>query len=261
LPKDDWTTAVGEVAPGIINVRGYPITELIAKLSFSEAAYLTIRGELPTPPERRLMDAALCSILEHGLYAPTTLAARVVASTVPQTVIPGIAAGILTIGSITVSPQHSAELIQRVSEATGAGASRDEAAEAIAAELINARQRMPGLGHPLHPEGDPRAEVLESVARETGMWREAAQNYLAVRHAYLRRIERELPINIDGMLGCVLSELGFRPIEMPGIAALSFMPGIVAHCVEEATSPPTLRIADARYVGLPARHLDGQRPD
>ena len=70
------------------------------------------------------------------------------------------------------------------------------------------------------------------------------------------RSGRNLPVNIDGMLGCVLTELGFTPVEMPGVAAISFMPGIVAHCVEEVTSPPTLRVADGLYTGEPTRHLN-----
>jgi hypothetical protein len=46
---------------------------------------------------------------------------------------------------------------------------------------------------------------------------------------------------------------------MPGIAAISFLPGVIAHCVEEITSPPTLRIAEGEYVGPPPRHLDRPR--
>jgi citryl-CoA lyase len=257
LPKDDWTTAVGEVAHGVVSVRGYPLSELIANVTFSQAVYLTIRGDLPDASELRLMDAALCSILEHGLYAPTTLAARVVASATPQTIIPGLAAGVLTIGSITVSPQHTAEIIEKVAERMAAGESREEAAQAIVDDYVQRRERMPGLGHPLHPDGDPRAEALCEVAKSTGHWTAIAENYLAVRQAYLTATNRNLPINIDGMLGCVLSELGFRPVEMPGIAAISFMPGIVAHCTEEVVSPPTLRVADAQYTGSVARHVNG----
>lgn len=256
MPTDDWTTDVGEVAHGIVNVRGYPLAEIISKLTFAEATFLTIKGELPSPAQRRLMDAALCSILEHGLYAPTTLAARVVASATPQTVIPGLATGVLTVGSITVSPQHTAELIARMSELIDNGQERRAAAEQIVDELIASGARMPGLGHPLHPEGDPRAAALEAVARANGLWGETSDRYLLMRSVYLKRAGRQLPINIDGMLGCVLSELGFRPVEMPGIAAISFMPGIVAHCVEEILAPPTLRIADANYTGHPVRHLD-----
>lgn len=258
MPKDDWSTAVGEVSHGIVNVRGYPISELITQLTFAEATFLTIRGELPTPSQTRVMDAALCGILEHGLYAPTTLAARVVGSATPQTIIPALAAGVLTIGSITVSPQHTAEVIHRVQEGASAGPDSATAARNVAQDFIDSGERLPGLGHPLHPEGDPRAEALEQVARSEGIWSSLSDGYMAVRDAYLDLTGRSLPVNIDGMLGCVLSELGFRPVEMPGIAAMSFLPGMIAHSVEEVTSPPTLRVADPDYTGPAERHLPSQ---
>jgi citryl-CoA lyase len=259
VPKDDWTTAVGEVAHGVVNVRGYPISEIIAQLTFADVVYLTVRGELPTQSQRRVMDAALCSIVEHGLYAPTTLAARIVASATPQSIIPAVAAGMLTIGSITVSPQHTAEIIDEVQRRIADGQSMDSAAHAVAADYVQRKERMPGLGHPLHPEGDPRAEALGAVAREQGQWSALSESYLAVRAAYLSITNRSLPVNIDGMLGCVLRELGFNPLEMPGIAAISFMPGVVAHSVEEVTAPPTLRVGYPTYTGPNERHVNGRQ--
>jgi citryl-CoA lyase len=256
MPKDEWTTAVGEVAHGTINVRGYPLQDIISTLTFSDAVFLTIRGELPSAAQRRVMDAALCSILEHGFYAPTTLAARMVASASSGSIIPAVAAGVLTIGSITVSPQHTAEIIERVRTSVAGGATPESAVDAIVTEYVESRRRMPGLGHPLHPEGDPRAIALRDVARDNGLWTELSGYYGLVRETYLGRTGRDLPINIDGMLGCVLSELGFTPLEMPGIAAISFMPGIVAHSVEELVAPPTLRVADGAYTGRSLRRLD-----
>jgi citryl-CoA lyase len=257
MPEQTWTTAVGEVAHGTINVRGYPLADIIRGLTFADATFLTIRGELPTPSQGRVMDAALTSILEHGFYAPTTLAARTVASASPESVIPGLAAGILTIGSITVSPQHSAEVILEIEAAVGAGQSVDDAVDAYVTCMQAGRKRMPGIGHPLHPEGDPRAMALQAVAEREQLWGMRAGYYLAAKDEYLRRVGRQFPINIDGMLGCVLSELGFHPLEMPGIAAISFMPGVIAHCVEEMLAPPTLRVADGTYTGPSARPLNG----
>jgi citrate synthase len=180
-----------------------------------------------------------------------------VASASPESIIPGLAAGMLTIGSITVSPQHTAQVIAQIEGAIKAGASRDEAIDQCVSQMQQRRKRMPGLGHPLHPEADPRAVSLQAIAEQEGAWGVRAAYYLSAKNEYMRRIGRDLPVNIDGMLGCVLSELGFHPLEMPGIAALSFMPGIIAHCVEEILAPPTLRVAEGTYVGPPPRPLNG----
>ena len=257
MPEQSWSTAVGEVAHGTINVRGYPLTEIIGGMTFADAAFLTIRGELPSRQQSRVMEAALNGILEHGFYAPTTLAARTVASAVPESIIPGLAAGLLTIGSITVSPQHTAEVIAEVESAVAGGSSVEEAVGAYVDRMQAAKKRMPGIGHPLHPEGDPRAIALQAVAEAEGVWGDRAGYYMAAKDEYMRRIGRDFPVNIDGMLGCVLSELGFLPIEMPGVAAISFMPGMIAHCVEEVLAPPTLRVADGTYTGPSERALNG----
>jgi citryl-CoA lyase len=257
VPEQTWTTAVGEVAHGVVNVRGYPLADIIRKLSFADATFLTIRGELPTRAQSRVMEAALCSILEHGFYAPTTLAARTVASASPESIMPGMASGMLTVGSITVSPQHTAEVIAEIGDAIATGMSLDDSVDRYVSRMQQDRRRMPGIGHPLHPEGDPRAIALREIAEQEGIWGDRASYYLAAKDEYMRRIGRDFPVNIDGMLGCVLTELDFHPLEMPGIAAMSFMPGIIAHCVEELLAPPTLRVADGTYVGPQARALNG----
>lgn len=254
---DTWTTAVGRVGDGLIEVRGYEITDIIRNLTFSQAVYLTVRGEIPGKAATEVMDAALNSILEHGFYTPTTLAARMVTSASPRTIMPGLAAGLLTVGEVTVSPQHSAELIARVLENKAGGKSMREAAVAEAERMTETGVRMPGVGHPLHPEGDPRALELLRIAKDRGYRTEITEAHDAVRGVFTERIGRALPTNIDGALGCVLMELGFTPIEMPGIAGMSFLPGMIAHSVEESRAwPPRIRIADGQYNGPAPRTIN-----
>jgi len=49
--------------------------------------------------------------------------------------------------------------------------------------------------------------------------------------------------------------MGFEPKEMAGIGALSYMPGIIAHAVEETRERVRLRAADGEYTGKPRREL------
>ena len=75
-----------------------------------------------------------------------------------------------------------------------------------------------------------------------------------VRELFVAQVKRELPINVDGALGCALRERGFSPVAMPGIGAMRFLPSI-AHAVEEVSGPLRLRIADGDSVGPPTRHV------
>jgi citrate synthase len=254
MDRTSWSTAVGDVGEGLITVRGYPLEDLIRHRPFSEIVYLTIRGELPSRAQGRVMDAVLASIVEHGFYAPTTVAGRMIASASPESIISGVAGALLTIGSVTVSPQHSAELMAESLELQERdGLTEAQAADAVADRLIAERQRMPGVGHPLHPEGDPRATALREVAQANGVWGPSASAFELIVESYREKTGRQLPINVDGMLACVMSELGFSPLEMPGVAAISFMPGVIAHAVEEIESGLKLRVVDGAYVGQAPR--------
>jgi citrate synthase len=76
--------------------------------------------------------------------------------------------------------------------------------------------------------------------------------------SFCAKTGRSLPINIDGMLACVLTELGFRPLEMPGVAAISFMPGLIAHAAEEISEARKLRVVDGSYTGPTPRAVPAE---
>jgi citryl-CoA lyase len=257
--SDYWRTSISYVGPQKLLVRGYPIEEIISQLGYAEVVHLTVRGELPTRAEARTLDAALSSIPSHQWVAAHLLAAAVTASASPETPIPGIASGILTMGSVTVSPQATAELLRRGADLMGEGVAQVAAAAQVVDEYRAAGRFIPGLGHPNHKEHDPRATALAAVAREQGCFGPSCQFYAHVKDAFTRASGKALPINIDGMLACVLDDLGYSPNEMAGIAAIAAMPGIVAHVIEEIESGVPLRIVpDALgsvYVGPDERHI------
>jgi len=258
IPVPGYESAITDVGFHKINIRGYALEDIIRKLNFTEVIYLVLKGELPNKVQLRVMDAVLCGIVDHGLFAPTSLAARVIASATPDSILPGVAGGLLTVGAVTVSPQDTAEIIQAcMNKIAEKSITKDEAAHQIVEEIRKQKRRFPGIGHPLHPDGDPRAIALKEVAIQNGMWGEKGQLYELMVDKFTQMVQKVLPINIDGMMGCVLSELGFAPKEMAGIAALSFMPGIIAHAVEE-TGSIKLRTAECRYIGVAPRKLPGK---
>ena len=62
-----WQTALTSIAPNKILIRGYPVDEMMGRLSFAEAVYLLLMGELPTPAIGRMFNAILVSSLDHGV--------------------------------------------------------------------------------------------------------------------------------------------------------------------------------------------------
>ena len=59
MAGDYWSTGIVDIHPGSIKLRGYPVQELIGAVSFPEMIWLMLQGELPSPQQARLLEAAL----------------------------------------------------------------------------------------------------------------------------------------------------------------------------------------------------------
>lgn len=258
--SDYWTTAIGYTAPPhILRIRGYPVEELISKLSYAEVLYLTIKGELPSKAQARAFDAVLTSLPDHSLVSAHAMAARYVASAHSESVIPGIAAGMLCVGMHTISPQDSGEVILAAyKQMKSHKLSRTEAARKVVKQHIESKTYIPGLGHPTYKDYDPRAQAVEQVAKEVGIWGDKAELFEAIRREFNEQTKRSLPMNIDGALACVLTELDFSPRQMAGVAVVCILPGLIAHVIEEIEEGVPLRLLpdhQMKYTGPEERHV------
>lgn len=259
-----WSTAISRAEAGRIWVRGYPLEEIVERLSYVEAMWLLLRGELPTRQQAALWELTLKIAMDQQFISSAACAARFVASAHPESPIPGVAAGILAHGSVTGSPRPAAEMLyQAWGLMQGEGLSREEAAARTVEGYLSRGEPVPGFGHPLHKETEPRAELLRRKVRELGGWGEKAQLFEAIHGALCRRLDKRLPINLAGMIAAVYCELGFDPIEIEALAAIGYSYAIVAHVAEEIREGVPLRIIPdalgARYVGPPERHIPDDR--
>ena len=75
-----WSTSIIDIHPGEIDVRGYPIEQLIGAISFPQMIWLMVRGELPTKGQARLLEAALVASVDHGPHAPSIAISRMAVS-------------------------------------------------------------------------------------------------------------------------------------------------------------------------------------
>jgi succinyl-CoA synthetase alpha subunit len=248
-----WTTAVTQIKPNEVRVRGYDIADLMGKISFGQAVYLILRGELPSPAIGKLMDAMLVASIDHGATPPSALAARTVAST-GASLSASVAAGIMSInqhhgGAI----EDASRILKRVIDRAAAGKSMDDAAQSVLDEEKAADRRVPGFGHRYH-SNDPRTACLFALAKEAGI----SGPHLDAARAIERRFAvagKKLPMNVDGALGAILSQLGFPPEIMNGLFMIARVPGLVAHVNEEKTRMPPMRRID------PVAHsYDGPAP-
>ena len=179
-----------------------------------------------------LLRRALVLLADHELNA-STFAARVAAST-GASLSASALAGLATLSG----PLHGGVFARVTSLA--AEARRSGAREAVAARLAH-RPSAPGFGHPLYPDGDPRARALMGTFQATAPL-EALRRAVEAASG-----ERD---NVDFALVALAETLALPPDAPFAIFAVARCAGWLAHAMEQLATGALIR-PRARYTGPP----------
>jgi citrate synthase len=239
---EPWRTAITTSDEKSIFIRGYSVTSLMTQATFTDTIYLLHQGRLPTPEERRLVDAMLVGVSDHGPAAPSAAAARIVASGNRQSFEAAIAAGVLAIGdahggAASLCMQLITDALE---QARRTSVSIQDTARSIAIRAKAEHTRLPGMGHRVHTQ-DPRTRILFDMAKEFGLAGEGIELMLALEDA-VRDLIRPLPINIDGALAAVLIDLGFSAPIGRLIFIIGRVAGLTAQVMEEHMREEPMRV-------------------
>ena len=258
MPEEKWKTAITEIKPNRIVLRGYPIADLMGRISFAQAVYLALKGEFPTPEVGRLVDAILVSSIDHGASPPSALAARTVASTGAD-LNAAVAAGVLAINRFHgCAIEEGQRLLLEIARRAVTEADEPKAIREVLEGLKAQGKRASGFGHRLHTS-DPRTARLFALAVEFGL----AGRFVRIARGMEKALAeaaggKSLPINVDGAIAALLCELGIPPEIGNAFFIISRVPGLVAHVHEEKTRMKPMRKIDPEdfeYDGPPERKL------
>ncbi len=260
-----WRSSLTYVEPNRILLRGYPLDEVMGRVSFAEAVYLLMVGELPSKTIGRLMEALLVSLIDHGTAPPSTQAARSVASS-GAPLRASIAAGLLGVGAY-----HGGEIEQCMTMLDeGVSWVRQGMSTAAAAEQVVARHpgdpsQIPGFGHRVHTQ-DPRAARLFQMALELEVDGPHLQIIRAVEralnHGAAIAPAEKIAINIDGAIAAVCADIGLSATIGHALFLISRVPGIAAQAIEERQRESPMRqinAIDAEYDGPHERRVPQNR--
>jgi len=253
-----WKTAISEVGPNKVMVRGYPVDQLIGKISFSQAVYLVLKGEMPSAEVGKLMDAIFVSSVDHGASPPSVLTARTVASTGAE-LNSAVAAGVQAIsryhgGAIEEGMELFININKRVKET---GKPLDDVVFGVLEEMKTKKKRASGFGHRLHTQ-DPRTKRLFELAEELGLAGVHVATAKAVEKGLKQTTGKHFPINVDGAIAALLCDLDIPPEIGNAFFIISRMAGLVAHVHEEKTRMRPMRKihpTDFEYDGPSERKL------
>ncbi|MEW6050124.1 MAG: citryl-CoA lyase [Candidatus Zixiibacteriota bacterium] len=251
----EWKTAITDIGPGKIRVRGYDIADIMEHLSYAETVYLILKGELPTKAEAALMNAILVSSIDHGASPPSVLGTRTVLSG-GNSLNAAIAGGVLVIGDTHGGAiEQSAKILQEWSK-------KDASVETLASQIVDwleqSKKRMPGFGHRLH-NVDPRTGKLFEIAARHGYSGRHIDLCKALEKTLATKLGKALPINVDGAIAAVISDMGFDWRLGKGFFIISRTPGLLAHAYEELTREKPMRKLGPMpftYDGPPERKID-----
>ena len=199
------------------------------------------------------MDAILVGVADHGAGAPSCAAARLAASGNRQSPAAAIAAGVLTIGD-----EHGGAgsgcmelIIAGLEEARRDGLSLDAVADRNVTDAMTAKTRLPGFGHRVHSTIDPRVDVLFTLAQDAGLAGDGIRLARALEIAIARRI-KPIPLNIDGALAAILTDLGLPAMVGKLIFIVGRVAGLSAEVLEEYVREKPMRIKiPVEYDGVP----------
>jgi len=236
--QDGNFTAIATATGEAITVRGRDLCgELIGRIGFTGYFWFLVTGNMPTETQLLLTDAVMVAIAEHGLV-PSVQAARMTLAAAPEAMQGAVAAGLLGMGSVVAGSSEAAGLYLAglVAKARAGGPAENVVAESLR-EMKAARAKVPGLGHPQHAGGDPRADVLLALADETGVSAEHVAMLRILGRLAPEIMGRRLPVNVSGAIPAIMLDAGFPAGAMKGLPILARTAGLIAHLHEEAGRP------------------------
>lgn len=215
--------------------------DLIGEVTFGSLAYRLITLAEPTPEQARVFEAVLVALADHG-FTPTAIAARLTYLSAPDAIQGALAAGLLGGGSrfLGVSEDTGRFLHQALATTSALPVTAEEWEE-LARSAIRSRRKdgglVPGLGHHLHKQGDPRTPVIIDLARSQGQYGPHLALFEAIGRVAPEELGKPLPLNGAGVCGAALADLGI-PLELlRGVVLLARCAGLLGHIAEEIRRP------------------------
>src|SRR5690242_11912335 len=232
-----FPTSLGTSDADQIRLLGQDLTaDLMGKVGFGELAFWLVAMRRTTPSETRVFEAVLVALADHG-FTPTAIAARLTYLSAPDSLQGALAAGLLGGGSRFLGVTEDCA---RFLAATLSGADSDDY-DAIALGAVTAakaqKRLIPGLGHPVHKELDPRTPVLIRIATEEGVYGPHLRLFEAIGRVHPQVLNRRLPLNGAGVCGAALADLGLPTDLLRGFALLARAAGLLGQLAEERRRP------------------------
>jgi citrate synthase len=243
-PAPARTTRIAGYNADQITIRGKDLVrDLMGKVSFSQMLLLQLTGRPASRMQAKILDAVLVTIMEHGLV-PSAIATRLTYYGAPESVQGAIAAGLLGVGDrFAGTASECALLLEPI--ATASRAKRAAVARDLVASYRKRERPVPGFGHTVHRQVDPRVTRLLEILKAAGAKGDYVRALSTLEQAVQKVIGRNLVTNATAAIAAALGEAGVPARAVRGIVLTARCAGLAGHVLEESERPVGATIWDA----------------
>lgn len=202
----------------------HDLLEFAQKMTFTEMIFEMLTERKPSESEVKILNLILDLSADHGPNAPSAVA-TINASKAGKTMGESVGAGMAQIGD-----RHGGAggplmaILYRVK-------SQESRVEDIVKDLLKNGERMPGVGHRVYKDLDPRAQLIMDMAKENGIGEEYVEIVNELRDELEKQSGKSLPINIDGAIAAIFCGFGLKPELGIAIFIVARTPGLCAHYI------------------------------
>ncbi len=194
--------------------------------TFTEMIFEVLTEREPSEKEVKLLNLILDLSIDHGPNAPSA-AATIESAKSGKTMGESVGSGMAQIGD-----RHGGaggplmEILYKAKEG--------KSVEEIVRENIEAGKRIPGLGHRVYKDIDPRAQLIMNTALENGVGSDFVKLVNEIRDEFEKQSGKSLPVNIDGAIAAVFCGFGLKPELGIAVFIIARAPGLCAHFINNS---------------------------
>lgn len=207
-----------ETKPALFGERDH--LEVSQNLTFTQIVFELLTERTPSDNETKMLDLILNLSIDHGPNSPSAIATiNAVKEGKPM----GESVGL---GLAQINERHggAGEPLMRILYRVKGEGSR---VKEIVEEYLKEGKRLPGLGHRVYKDKDPRAELIMDKALELGVGVEFVKILKELKEELFKQSGKSLPINIDGALSTVLCGFGLKPEVGIAVFIIARTPGLI----------------------------------
>lgn len=203
------------------------LLEFAQKTTFTEMIFEMLTEKKPTEAEVKLLNLILDLSADHGPNAPSAVA-TIESAKNGKTMGESVGDGMAQIGD-----RHGGaggplmEIMYRIKN-------QESSIKEIVEEKLTEGKRIPGMGHRVYKDLDPRAQLIMKTAIENGVGEEYVKMVNEIRDELEVQSGKSLPVNIDGAIAAVFCGMGLKPEHGIAVFIVARAPGLCAHFINNS---------------------------